>query len=196
MRDHYVNSTRSGTVFTMIAYLRGIARSSQVVDVDGVGYLVHCPVPLRSGEQVELHIHTQVRDDAITLYGFVDENDKRVFEALVRVTGVGPAVAMALLAGVGADAVVSAVTRKDAKALTAARGVGIKVAEKIVTLARIPDGIAASNETSAITDALVGLGFDRQTAGEAAKAAIEGGDNEDEAAILTTALSIAQRMKR
>lgn len=181
----------------MIAYLRGIARSPRILDVDGVGYLVSCPTPLQAGDEVELHVHTQVRDDAITLFGFADEAERSVFEALIKVNGVGPSSALALLAGLGPDAIVSAVQRKDVKAMTQVRGVGAKVAEKIITLVNLPAGVAGDPRLGELVNALTGLGFDRQSATETARSVLDESDStRSEAELLTAAITIAQRSRR
>ena len=186
-----------GTVREVIAYLRGIARSPRILDVDGVGYLVSCPSPMRVGDEVELHVHTQVRDDAITLFGFADEAERSVFEALIKVNGVGPSSALALLAGLGPDAIVNAVQRKDVKTLTQVRGVGAKVAEKIVTLVNLPAGIAGDPRLGELVNALTGLGFDRQSATETARSVLDESPAESsEAELLTAAITIAQRSRR
>jgi len=182
----------------VIAHLRGTALSKNVVDVGGVGYLVHCPAPLVAGEIVELHVHTQVREDAITLYGFAGEDDKRVFEALVKVSGVGPTSALALLSGLGAAGVVDAVQRRDTKTLSSVKGIGGKVAEKIVTLAKLPEGIAgnaADAQGSEIAQLLQSLGYDRGTSVDAARKAAEtsaANGGYDEARLLAEAIKYAQ----
>jgi len=189
------------TVRCVIAYLRGTARARNIVDVNGVGYLVHCAAPLVVGADVELHIHTQVREDAIALYGFTGEDEKRVFEALIKVTGVGPTSALALLAGLGAAGVVDAVARRDTKALSSVKGIGGKVAEKIITLIKLPDGVTPSgaNPSNEIVTLLQSLGYDRTTSVEAARRAGEtsaarGGL--DEAQLLAEAIKHAQEGKR
>lgn len=189
------------TVMDVIAYLRGTARTKNIVDVDGVGYLVHCAAPLTAGEEVELHVHTQVREDAITLYGFATEDEKRVFEALVKVTGVGPTSAMLLLSGLGAGGVVDAVQRRDTKTLSSVKGIGAKVAEKIITLIKLPEGIDApdgTNQNGEIALLLQSLGYDRGTSVEAARKASEtsaANGGFDEARLLAEAIKFAQEGK-
>lgn len=192
-------NARRHTVRDVIAYLRGTARAKNIVDVDGVGYLVHCATPLVAGTDVELHIHTQVRDDAIALYGFADQNEKTVFEALTKVTGVGPTSALALLAGLGAGGIVDAIHRRDTKMLSSVKGIGGKVAEKIITLVNLPETLTVTNHdprTAEIVAALVSLGFDRKTALDAADTALRAaGDGADEARILADAINHAQSKK-
>jgi Holliday junction DNA helicase RuvA len=154
------------------------------VDVGGVGYLVHTPAPLAAGEEVELVVYTQVREDAITLYGFLTEEDLSVFEALIKVTGVGPMMALNILAQLGATSVAAAIAARDTKTLTSVRGVGGKVAEKIVTLAKMPDIAVGDPRTAELVGALTDLGFERGRAHDAARIALEKHPDETEESVL------------
>lgn len=102
----------------------------------GVGYELAVPRSLfdRSsvGEAARLWVHTHVREDALVLYGFSEEREKRLFRILLGVSGLGPKTALSLLSYYGADAVVRHIVAKDAKALSEAQGVGSKLAQKIV----------------------------------------------------------------
>lgn len=180
----------------MIGYLRGIARSSNTVDVGGVGYVVQTPNPLSIGDEVELHINTQVREDAITLYGFAHENERAVFEALTKVSGVGPQTALTLVAKLGAAGISAAIRRRDAKTLGAIKGVGPKTAEKIVMFAAVPDASDGDDRVEDVVRALISLGWDRPTAAEAAASAVEscGQDAGDEDTI-SAAISHAGAVK-
>lgn len=125
----------------MIAYLSGIllskAPSAAVIDVQGVGYEVHVSsrtsdsLPLPGGEKVALHIHTSVREDAITLYGFPDSSEKQLFLLLNTVSGIGPKLALAILSGLEPAALCSAIRLKDMRRLTGLPGVGKKTAERL-----------------------------------------------------------------
>jgi holliday junction DNA helicase RuvA len=134
----------------MIAHLSGILLSKDpsvlVIDVQGVGYEVHVSSRTSSdlplvGEQVSLHIHTNVREDAIVLYGFPDSSQKRLFLLLNSVSGVGPKLALAMLSGMEPAALCNAVRLKDVKRLTALPGVGKKTAERLCM--ELADKIAA-----------------------------------------------------
>ena len=125
---------------TMIAHLSGtlLAKdtSTVVVDVHGVGYEVHCSSRTSDslpslGGSVVLHIHTSVREDAITLYGFSDSSEKRLFLLLNTVSGVGPKLALAILSGLEPAALCTAVSLKDIRRLTSVPGVGKKTAERL-----------------------------------------------------------------
>jgi len=181
----------------VIAYLRGTARSPRILDVDGVGYLLSCVTPMIVGEEVELLVHTQVREDAITLYGFTSEDEKVLFEALIKVTGVGPANAMTLLGGLGPNALVDAIRRRDIKTITSVKGVGAKLAEKIVTLVSLPAGLNEDGRVTELVKALTGLGYERARATDAATRALEeSATGADEAGVLTAAIALAQRSGR
>jgi holliday junction DNA helicase RuvA len=123
----------------MIALLRGRIASREadalVLDVHGVGYLVHAPAStvasLPADEDVLLHISTIVREDAITLYGFADPTSRRLFDTLRDVNGVGPRIAVALLSTLSPGALALAVESDDVSALAKAHGVGRKLAARL-----------------------------------------------------------------
>ena len=122
----------------MIALLRGrVAAASLgrvVVDVAGVGYRVLVPpaTGARAGEDITLHTFLAVRDDALTLYGFVQEADRDLFEVLLSVTGVGPKLALAAIATLGAAGLRRAVVAEDVNGLVAIPGVGRKGAQRMI----------------------------------------------------------------
>lgn len=124
----------------MIASLKGelIQKSpgKVVVDVNGVGYevllssasLQKMPV---AGEEVFLHIHTSVREDSLTLFGFADMEEKEMFLLLINVSGVGPRLALTILSGIRPDRLSRAISTKDIGRLTTVAGVGKKTAERL-----------------------------------------------------------------
>lgn len=97
--------------------LDGMADGAAVIDVGGVGYLVFCSARtlsrLPDGRAISLLIETHVREDAIHLYGFLDEAERRWFRALLAIQGVGPKVALAILGVTGADELVAAIASGD-----------------------------------------------------------------------------------
>lgn len=124
----------------MIAALTGrvlsIGSDKVIVDVSGVGYEVFLTTDALSklpekGGEVFLHIHTQVREDAITLYGFPDEEEKEMFLTLKTVSGIGPKLALGVLSGIKVGELCTAIVEGDVKRLTALQGVGKKTAERI-----------------------------------------------------------------
>ncbi|MDK9708755.1 MAG: Holliday junction branch migration protein RuvA [Desulforhopalus sp.] len=124
----------------MIATLTGrvLAKSVDraVVDVGGVGYEVILATDgvarlPEKGKEVFLHIHTNVREDAITLFGFIEEEEKELFLILRTVTGIGPKLALAMLSGMRVADICQAIIGGDIKRLTTMPGVGKKTAERI-----------------------------------------------------------------
>jgi len=123
----------------MIAHLRGrVAHrdtASVVVDVGGVGYLVHVTpgerIPAR-GEPVELHTSLQVREESMTLFGFAERTSLRLFELLLSSSGVGPKLALAALGTHRPDVLRTAIGGADIATLTQVPGIGKKVAERLV----------------------------------------------------------------
>ena len=124
----------------MIGFLRGRLLVKQppdiVLDVAGVGYEVQVPMTTlfalpALGEEVTLLTHFVVREDAQLLYGFLDEADRRLFRELIKVSGVGPKLALALLSGMDARAFAQCLQRDDVATLVALPGVGRKTAEEI-----------------------------------------------------------------
>jgi len=125
----------------VIGFLRGRLLLKQppdvVLDVGGVGYEVQVPMTTlfdlpAVGEEVTLLTHFVVREDAQLLYGFRDEADRRLFRELIRVSGVGPKLALALLSGLDARAFAKCLQRDDIASLVALPGVGRKTAERLL----------------------------------------------------------------
>ena len=122
----------------MIARLRGllleVGSHGIVVDVGGVGYAVSVPLsdlPSGAGGEVDLFIHTEVRADAIQLFGFSSREEREVFRKLTTVHGVGPGTALAILSGLPLPDLVATVQREDVKRLCTIPRVGRKTAERI-----------------------------------------------------------------
>lgn len=125
----------------MIALLRGKLAHAEpgraIVDVNGVGYEVlatNRAIDLwnRSREAIEVHVSTQVREDAITLYGFETAADRAAFLVLISVSGIGPKIGLSCLETLGAEALAVAVDREDVTKLSSAPGVGKKTAQRLV----------------------------------------------------------------
>lgn len=155
----------------MIARLRGRvagrAGGALIVDVNGVGYLVHAaPSVLRlSDGDVTVEIHTVVREDALQLYGFATADERELFELLLGVNGVGPKVALAIVSGSSPAELRRAIARDDVKRFQAIPGVGLKTAQRVVlelkeklALTTVGDEGAQSSDLTA-RDALVELGW-------------------------------------
>ncbi|KGE77194.1 Holliday junction branch migration protein RuvA, partial [Halomonas salina] len=125
----------------MIGRLRGTLIDKQppwlLLDVAGVGYELEASMTTLValpgvGEDVVLHTHLTVRDDAHLLYGFAREQERALFRALIKVNGVGPKLALAILSGMDEDAFIRCVMDDDVKSLTRLPGVGKKTAERLI----------------------------------------------------------------
>jgi len=153
-----------------------------LIDVDGVGYEVLVPVSTYveverraaaedGPPEVHLHVHTHVRDDAITLFGFWTGREKRLFLRLIAVSGIGPKLARVVLSGMPPDDLVTAIATGDATRLATIPGVGRKTAERMVLelrekvddLAGAPAGPRPAGEDE-VASALVNLGYKRSQA--------------------------------
>jgi len=157
----------------MIGRLRGLLVSSResgiVIDVTGVGYEVSMTTRDLAtlpgiGEEIVVHIHTHVREEEMSLYGFGKEPDRDLFRILLGASGVGPKVAMALLASMTGDEIVRAITGEDPEALTITPGVGKRGAQKIVLelgpkLAGRETEVIGSHSLGGVRQALEGLGY-------------------------------------
>ena len=175
----------------MIGQLRGRLaekRPNQVlVDVGGVGYLVHIPLSTFYAlgdlhSNVTLLIHTQVREDAISLYGFLSAREKHLFELLISASGVGPVLALKILSGMSVDDLVPAVRSGDLARLTRIPGVGRKTAERMIVELRdklaameIPEDarkpVATTGTAGDVVSALLNLGYDQHAAEQAVERA-------------------------
>jgi len=169
----------------MIAHLRGKLIYKQpgqaIVEAGGVGYEVTIPVPAFTalpavGAEAALHIYTQVREDQIALFGFIDREEKRLFERLLTVSGVGPKLAISILSGLSPERTVQAIRSQDHAQLTHIPGVGKRLAERLVVeLKEKLDDFAAAPVPTAIRggvaedvlSALVNLGYQRTAAEKA-----------------------------
>ena len=141
--------------------------TSCLLDVNGVGYEVSIPLstfdklPLDSGS-VTLYIHTAVREDAITLYGFATKEEKQLFQQLINVSGVGGKLALNVLSAMPASSFCAAVSSGDVKSLSRINGVGKRTAERLIVelrdkLSGIDPALAPPADNSAGADAALAL---------------------------------------
>ncbi len=163
----------------MIGFLHGriAAKTAPVVtlDVGGVGYELEAPMSTflnlpAIGESVHLITHLVVREDAHILYGFATEEERRLFRNLLKVSGVGPKIALGVLSGMSAEGFARCVLGEDVATLTRIPGVGRKTAERLIIEMRdrvksqpagagLPGRPAASDPQSEAFDALVALQY-------------------------------------
>jgi Holliday junction DNA helicase RuvA len=176
----------------MIALLRGILiekhPNQAIVETGGVGYDVSIPVSTftrlpDTGAEVRLRIHTHVREDALSLYGFLTVDEKTLFEKLIGVSGIGPTLAVKILSGLAATDLIHAIRRGEVERLVRIPGIGKKTAERMVLELRdkLPavsgdEPSVAAPETLSLVDqdvlsALLNLGCGRPQAEAAVRKA-------------------------
>src|ERR1035441_9923013 len=196
----------------MIAHLRGrlLAKhpNQAIVETHGVGYEVAISVPTftempAEGAELALHIHTHVREDALSLYGFLRLAEKHLFEKLLTVSGIGPTLAIKILSGMPADEMVGAIRGGDLARLTRIPGIGKKTAERMVLELRdkLPSasGTAEVGDTTAtpveadVISALVNLGYPRSAADKALLAARASKNNQNFDSLFREALGLLSK---
>jgi Holliday junction DNA helicase RuvA len=152
----------------VIARLRGRASGrvgqALIIDVNGVGYLVHATPSVHGlgSDEITLEVHTVVREDALQLFGFASGEERELFELLLGVNGVGPKVALAIVSGSTPAELRRAIAREDVKRFQAIPGIGLKTAQRVVLelKAKLADASFAGDESDLTArDALVELGW-------------------------------------
>jgi len=175
----------------------GKTPSTVVVECGGVGYDVSISVSTFTalpvdGSEASLFIHTHVREDALALFGFAELAEKRLFEKLLTISGIGPKLAITVLSGISAERLVGAIRAQDHATLTKIPGIGKKTAERVVLELKdkLDDMVGSLPESSAprslgavaddVLSALVNLGYPRPVAQKAVEnAAKDAGDGLD-----------------
>lgn len=163
----------------MIGSLRGKVVSRKpdnvLIEVHGVGYQVSLPVNVlarlpQEGAEVFLHIYTHVREDALQLFGFGSEEEKRIFLTLIGITGIGPKMALSILSGLSHEDFVSAIDSEDVAMLCRIPGLGKKTAQRLILELRekLPAALTVRDRVFEDTlSALVNLGYKKNMAQEA-----------------------------
>lgn len=197
----------------MIAFVRGqvaaVTLSSAVLEVGGVGLELICTpgtlATLRPGHQATLPTSMVVREDSLTLFGFLDEDEKAIFELVQTASGVGPKLAQAVLAVLAPDDLRRAIGSDDVKTLTRVPGIGQKGAQRIILELKDRIGPARGGRPAAtiataapwrdqVHQGLVGLGWSTRDAEDAVEAvAPEAGDTPDVGTLLRAALRTLSR---
>jgi Holliday junction DNA helicase RuvA len=178
----------------VIAHLRGQILSKSpnavVLDCNGVGYELAISVSTYTelqdiGAEARLHVHTHVREDALLLFGFAEPAEKRLFEKLLTISGIGPKLAITVLSGISSARLVGAIRSGDHATLTKIPGIGKKTAERVVLELKdklddmvssvVTEGSTVPISLGATADdvlsALINLGYPRATAQKAVETA-------------------------
>lgn len=175
----------------MISLLTGpvveITPTTAIIDCAGIGYAAHCPVrtlaALTVGAPARLYTVLNVREDALTLFGFASAAERTFFEMLTSVSGVGPRIGLSLLSSFSPTEIQQAIITNQPAYLARASGVGKKLAEKIIvelkdklgsqTFFAAPTGFIAPALMNDLTSALINLGYQPKVAENAAAEAIK-----------------------
>jgi len=162
----------------MIGSLRGTVLSRRpdnvIIEVQGVGYQVHVPLTILSnlpaeGREVFLYIYTHVREDALQLFGFSSEDERKIFVTLLGVTGIGPKMALNILSGVSHDDFLRAIEQEDVVMLCRIPGLGKKTAHRLILELREKLPASSSGKDRLFEDALsalINLGYKKNIAVE------------------------------
>ncbi len=197
----------------MIALLRGILiekhPNQAIVETGGVGYDVTIPVSTfthlpSTGAEVRLRIHTHVREDALSLYGFLTQDEKSLFEKLIGVSGIGPSLAVKILSGMPAADLIDGIRGGQVDRLVRIPGVGKKTAERMVLELRdklpaatgetpdTPAAAALSSIEQDVLSALLNLGCGRPQAEAAVRKAKAAGSATDFEPLFRRALELVR----
>lgn len=183
----------------MFAHLNGVISridvNAVIIDVNGVGYRVMVPVNALAalpavGGKALVHIHTYIREDEISLYGFLTPIDQKVFELLLSVSGIGPKVALSILSAMEAGDLARTIAAEDTRTLTRIPGLGAKTSQRLVL--ELKDKMAnfafeqragvvssttitsdVANILDDVVEGLVGLGYNRNDSRKAAERAMK-----------------------
>ena len=186
-------SVPPSTISGMIAFLRGRLLSKTpnqaIIECGGVGYDATISVGTFTslppeGSEARLHIYTHVREDQIALFGFAEPQEKRLFEKLLTISGIGPKLAITVLSGIDSTRLVAAIRVADHATLTRIPGIGKKTAERVVLelkdklddMAATPDAVAPTAHYGPAGDdalsAMVNLGYTRPDAQRAIESVV------------------------
>lgn len=197
----------------MISMLRGLVFSCSgntvILDVNGVGYSVLCPLPMvaelmesKESQHIIL-VETQVREDAITLFGFANESDKTWFNVLLGVQGIGGKTALAVLSHLGVEGLVQAVMSEDIDSVKAVPGIGAKTAQRLVVelsgaVEKMPNMSEQGNNNTVDIEtlkmaqaALVKLGYSSKDSRDAIRGVMDGNRSDSKAVELQTLITAA-----
>jgi len=182
----------------MIGSLRGVVLARRpdnvIIDVNGVGYQVNVPLNIlanlpEEGREVFLHIYTHVREDALQLFGFTSEDEKKIFMVLLGISGIGPKMALNVLSGLSYAEFLNAIDTEDVAMLCRIPGLGKKTAHRLILELRekLPSVTGIKDRLFEDTlSALVNLGYKKNTAQEFLEKAYKQGFNDIESLLKET----------
>ncbi|MEW6001504.1 MAG: Holliday junction branch migration protein RuvA [Nitrospirota bacterium] len=176
----------------MIGSLRGKLINKNpdhiIVEVGGVGYQVNVPLNTLSvfpeeGNEIFLHVYTHVREDSLQLYGFTEEDEKRIFTTLLGITGIGPKMALNILSGISHDELLHAIETEDVAMLCRIPGLGKKTAHRLIL--ELKEKLPSPKEKrdrffEDTLSALINLGYKKSIAKESLEKAYKKGYNDIE----------------
>lgn len=189
----------------MIGFLKGIVvllkPSEVLIDVKGVGYALTIPFTtsekLSLSEEVFIHVHTYHREDQLKLFGFFTESEKKIFEILLKVNGIGPSMAISILSGLDIDRFADAINNSNTEILTRIPGIGKAKAEKIIfELSRkkniFKDHISTETKTEKndAIEALISLGYDEKNVSATVSKLLEANSSASTEELIKKALSV------
>ena len=182
----------------MIGSLRGIVLARRpdnvIIDVNGVGYQVNLPLNVLAdlpgeGKEVFLHVYTHVREDALQLFGFTSEDEKKIFVVLLGISGIGPKMALNILSGLSHEEFLDAIDTEDIAMLCRIPGLGKKTAQRLILelRERLPSSTGIKDRLFDDTlSALINLGYKRNIAQEFLEKAYKQGFNDIEGLLKET----------
>ena len=162
-------------IASLFGTIRNLKLDQAVIEVNGVGYLVHVTPKTSSklsvGRDFQIYTSMVVREDSMTLYGFIESDERELFEVVQTVSGIGPKVALAITSAMSTDDLAQAVHSKDEKSISAIQGIGKKGAQRLILEleGKLDFTAVAPKSTNQswreqLIDALTGLGFAKREA--------------------------------
>jgi len=159
-------------IASILGNIDAIGTDWLVINVNGVGFKISVPTSVLSeggiiGREIRLYTHLHVREDELTLYGFISQEDLRIFETVLSVSGIGPKTALAMLSAMNADQLSVAIASADTAMLTSIPGIGKKTAERLIlelkdkvgAIVSITTGGRMAQENADVIAALSSLGY-------------------------------------
>lgn len=192
----------------MIGYLTGKIISKKptqlLLDVNGVGYLINITIPTfeklgNEKEETSIHTYLHVKEDSLTLYGFSSEPEKKIFELLISISGIGPKLAQSILSGIQTAELIEAIRTANLNRIVAVPGIGKKTGERLIIELKDKVSSLASEEMESVAPAftimndavkaLVNLGYNQKTAENSIRKILDGNPDATIEELIKDALS-------